>query len=132
MASNEKIINKYLKAAKKDCPKRLQKMLDTELKGSLIEFCNDKVSVTYELLENHFGKPEQCVAEYISSLDGININKKLCRSKRIWIAVISALIVIIILAIGTGIYMIKWNREHQPEQYEFKITEESSNEQNSQ
>ena len=47
MASNEKIINKYLKAAKKDCPKRLQKMLDTELKGSLIEFCNDKVSVTY-------------------------------------------------------------------------------------
>ena len=95
MALNEKIINKYLKAAKKDCPKRLQKMLDTELKGSLIEFCNDKVSVTYELLENHFGKPEQCVAEYISSLDGIHINKKLCRSKRIWIAVISALIVII-------------------------------------
>ena len=84
MASNEKIINKYLKAAKKDCPKRLQKMLDTELKGSLIEFCNDKVSVTYELLENHFGKPEQCVAEYISSLDGIHINKKLCRSKRIY------------------------------------------------
>ena len=107
-------------------------MLDTELKGSLIEFCNDKVSVTYELLENHFGKPEQCVAEYISSLDGFHINKKLCRSKRIWIAVISALIVIIILAIGTGIYMIKLNREHQPEQYEFKITEESSNEQNSQ
>ena len=26
MASNEKIINKYLKAAKKDCPKRLQKI----------------------------------------------------------------------------------------------------------
>ena len=65
-------------------------------------------------------------------IDGIHINKKLCRSKRIWIAVISALIVIIILAIGTGIYMIKWNREHQPEQYEFKITEESSNEQSNQ
>ena len=29
MASNEKIINKYLKAAKKDCPKRLRKKLDT-------------------------------------------------------------------------------------------------------
>ena len=47
MASNEKIINKYLKAAKKDCPKRLQKMLDTELKGSLIEFCNDKVRKSF-------------------------------------------------------------------------------------
>lgn len=113
-------------------PEKIKKMLDTELKGSLIEFCNDKVSVTYELLENHFGKPEQCVAEYISSLDGIHINKKLCRSKRIWIAVISALIVIIILAIGTGIYMIKWNKENQPTQYNLKITEESSNEQNSQ
>ena len=132
MASNEKIINKYLKAAKKDCPKRLQKMLDTELKVSLIEFCNDKVTVTYELLENHFGKPEQCVAEYISSLDGIHINKKLCHSKKVWKAVISALIVIIILAIGTVIYMIKWNKENHPTQYNLKITEESSNEQNSQ
>ena len=37
MASNEKIINKYLKAAKKDCPKRLQKMLDTELKESSLD-----------------------------------------------------------------------------------------------
>ena len=132
MASNEKTINKYLKAAKKDCPKRLRKKLDTELKSSLTEFCGDTVSVSYESLVEHFGKPEQYAAQYISSLDGIHINKKLCRSKRIWIAVISALIVIIILAIGTGIYMIKWNREHQPEQYEFKITEESSNEQNSQ
>ena len=132
MASNEKIINKYLKAAKKDCPKRLQKMLDTELKGSLIEFCNDKVTFTYELLENHFGKPEQCVAEYISSLDGIHINKKLCRSKRIWIAVISALIIIILMTIGALAHMIKWNREHNPTRCELEITEESSNEQSNQ
>lgn len=132
MASNEKTINKYLKAAKKDCPKRLRKKLDTELKSSLTEFCGDTVSVSYESLVEHFGKPEQYAAEYISSLDGIHINKKLCRSKRIWIAVISALIVIIILAIGTGIYMIKWNKENQPTQYNLKITEESSNEQNSQ
>ena len=132
MASNEKTINKYLKAAKKDCPKRLRKKLDTELKSSLTEFCGDTVSVSYESLVEHFGKPEQYAAEYISSLDGIQINKKLCRSKRIWIAVISALIVIIILANGTGIYMIKWNKENQPTQYNLKITEESSNEQNSQ
>ena len=84
MASNEKIINKYLKAAKKDCPKRLRKKLDTELKSSLTEFCGDTASVSYESLEKHFGKPEQYAAEYISSLDGIHINKKLCRSKRIW------------------------------------------------
>lgn len=132
MASNEKTINKYLKAAKKDCPKRLRKKLDTELKSSLTEFCGDTVSVSYESLVEHFGKPEQYAAEYISSLDGIHINKKLCRSKRIWIAVISALIVIIILAIGTGIYIIKWNKENHPTQYNLKITEESSNEQNSQ
>lgn len=132
MASNEKTINKYLKAAKKDCPKRLRKKLDTELKSSLTEFCGDTVSVSYESLVEHFGKPEQYAAEYISSLDGIHINKKLCRSKRIWIAVISALIVIIILAIGTGIYIIKWNKENRPTQYNLKITEESSNEQNSQ
>lgn len=132
MASNEKTINKYLKAAKKDCPKRLRKKLDTELKSSLTEFCGDTVSVSYESLVEHFGKPEQYAAEYISSLDGIHINKKLCRSKRIWIAVIFSLIVIIILAIGTGIYMIKWNKENQPTQYNLKITEESSNEQNSQ
>ena len=116
MASNEKTINKYLKAAKKDCPKRLRKKLDTELKSSLTEFCGDTVSVSYESLVEHFGKPEQYAAEYISSLDGIHINKKLCRSKRIWIAVISALIVIIILAIGTGIYIIKWNKENHPTQ----------------
>lgn len=132
MASNEKIINKYLKAAKKDCPKRLRKKLDTELKSSLTEFCGDTASVSYESLEKHFGKPEQYAAEYISSLDGIHINKKLCHSKKVWKAVISALIVIIILAIGTVIYMIKWNKENHPTQYNLKITEESSNEQSNQ
>lgn len=132
MASNEKIINKYLKAAKKDCPKRLRKKLDTELKSSLTEFCGDTASVSYESLEKHFGKPEQYAAEYISSLDGIHINKKLCRSKRIWIAVISALIIIILMTIGALAHMIKWNREHNPTRCELEITEESSNEQNSQ
>ena len=128
MASNEKIINKYLKAAKKDCPKRLRKKLDTELKSSLTEFCVDTASVSYESLENHFGKPEQYAAEYISSLDGIHINKKLCRSKRIWIAVISALAVIILMTIAALAYMLKWNREHQPTRYEIEITEVNSNE----
>lgn len=128
MASNEKIINKYLKAAKKDCPKKLRKKLDTELKNSLADFCGDASSVSYESLENHFGKPEQYAAEYISSLDGIHLNKKLCRSKRIWIAVISALAVIILMTIAALAYMLKWNREHHPTRYEIEITEVNSNE----
>lgn len=128
MKSTEKIICEYLKKAKRNCPARLRKRLDTELKNSLIEFCGNRNSVSYEMLEEHFGKPEQYALNYISLFDTAELNKKIKISGKIKIIVLLAAIAFIMLIFGTMLHMIAWNKATHP-QYIYETTEEISNEQ---
>ena len=83
MTSCNKLIKKYLKETKKNCPFALRKRLDSELKNNLTEFCEGQSSVTMEMIEKRFGKPEQYATEYLSLCDGTDLTKKLNHSKKI-------------------------------------------------
>ena len=51
MTSTDKLIKKYLKETKKNCPYALRKHLDAELKTSLIDFCESQDDPTMGTIE---------------------------------------------------------------------------------
>lgn len=124
MASNNILIKKYLKEAKKNCPFALRKRLDAELKNNLTEFCEGQSSVTMETIEKRFGKPEQYATEYLSLCDGTDLTKKLTHSKKIKITVLVTAIILISLVVGTMVYIIKRNEATSPVQIYINVTEE--------
>lgn len=128
MTSNNILIKKYLKEAKKNCPFALRKRLDAELKNNLTEFCEGQSSVTMETIEKRFGKPEQYATEYLSLCDGTDLTKKLTHSKKIKITVLVTAIILISLVVGTMVYIIKRNEATSPVQIYINVTEESTNE----
>lgn len=124
MTSNNILIKKYLKEAKKNCPFALRKRLDAELKNNLTEFCEGQSSVTMETIEKRFGKPEQYATEYLSLCDGTDLTKKLTHSKKIKITVFVTAIILISLVVGTMVYIIKRNEATSPVQIYINVTEE--------
>ena len=128
MTSCNKLIKKYLKETKKNCPFALRKRLDSELKNNLTEFCEGQSSVTMEMIEKRFGKPEQYATEYLSLCDGTDLTKKLNHSKKIKITVLVTAIILISLVVGTMVYIIKCNEATSPVQIYINVTEESTNE----
>lgn len=128
MTSCNKLIKKYLKETKKNCPFALRKRLDAELKNNLTEFCGGQSSVTMEMIEKRFGKPEQYATEYLSLCDGTDLTKKLNHSKKIKITVLVTAIILISLIVGTMVYIIKHNEATSPVQIYINVTEESTNE----
>lgn len=124
MTSNNILIKKYLKEAKKNCPFALRKRLDAELKNNLTEFCEGQSSVTMETIEKRFGKPEQYATEYLSLCDGTDLTKKLTHSKKIKITVLVTAIILISLVVGTMVYIIKRNEATSPVQIYINVTEE--------
>lgn len=128
MTSNNILIKKYLKEAKKNCPFALRKRLDAELKNNLTEFCEGQSSVTMEMIEKRFGKPEQYATEYLSLCDGTDLTKKLNHSKKIKITVLVTAVILIVATIGTLFFVIKWNEHHQPEYIYIDVTEDNKNE----
>ena len=77
MTSTDKLIKKYLKETKKNCPYALRKHLDAELKTSLIDFCESQDDPTMGTIEKRFGNPKQYAAEYISLCEANDIDKRI-------------------------------------------------------
>ena len=130
MASNNKLIKKYIKVAKKNCPKALRKRLDNELKNNLIEFCNSEDFTTAEIIENKFGKPEQYAAEYLSLCDTDDLKKKLNNSKTIKTAIIATALVILLTFFAAIVYIVKRSDESRPKYIYVTVTEEDEDDKN--
>ena len=124
MTSNNKLIKQYIKKVKKNCPHALRKRLDAELKNNLTEFCEGQDSITMEMIEKRFGKPEQHVAEYLPLCDGTDLAKKLNHSKIIKITVLITSIIFILSVVGTMFFIIKYNESTSPSQIYINVTEE--------
>ena len=130
MTSTDKLIKKYLKETKKNCPYALRNHLDAELKTSLIDFCETQDNPTMETIEKRFGNPKQYAAEYLSLCEGSDLAKKLNHSKKVKITVLVTAAILVLLAIGTMIYIIKHNESTSPSQVYINVSEESGNEKN--
>lgn len=109
MTSTDKLIKKYLKETKKNCPYALRKYLDAELKTGLIDFCELQDNLTMEKIEKRFGNPKQYAAEYLSLCDANDVDKKLNHSKKVKITILISSLILILLFIVTMICIIKHN-----------------------
>ena len=129
MTSTDKLIKKYLKETKKNCPYALRKYLDAELKTSLIDFCESQDNPTMGTIEKRFGNPKQYAAEYISLCEANDIDKRINHSKKIKLTLLIATLVLIIAAILTVVFVVQWNKKNHPTYvYTDVIDEENGNE----
>lgn len=126
MASNNKLIRKYLKETKKNCPYALRKHLDFELKTSLIEFCDSQNNLTMEMIEKRFGNPKQYAAEYLSFCDANDINKKLNNSKRIKLTLLIVVLILIFVTAITATFIFRWNKNNHPTYVYTDVTDEEN------
>lgn len=83
-----------------------------------------------ETIEKRFGNPKQYAAEYLSLCEGSDLAKKLNHSKKVKITVLVTAAILVLLAIGTMIYIIKHNESTSPSQVYIIVSEESKNEKN--
>lgn len=128
MTSTDKLIKKYLKETKKNCPYALRKHLNAELKTGLIDFCELQDNLTMEKIEKRFGNPKQYAAEYLSLCDANDVDKKLNHSKKVRITILISFLTLILLFIVTMVCIIKHNESTSPSQVYINVSEESKNE----
>ena len=126
MTSTDKLIKKYLKETKKNCPYALRKHLDAELKTSLIDFCESHDNLTMEKIEKRFGNPKQYAAEYLSFCDANDINKKLDNSKRIKFTLLIAVLILIFVTAITATFIFRWNKNNHPTYVYTDVTDEEN------
>ncbi len=124
MTSTDKLIRKYLRETKKNCPYALRKHLDIELKTSLIEFCDLQNDLTMEMIEKHFGNPKQYAAEYLSLCDVSDIYKRISNTKKVKIVLLVIAILFVIGAILTTTMIIRWNKNNHPAYVYTDVTDE--------
>lgn len=114
MAAADRIVKRYLREAKKNCPRALRSRLDVELKTSLLEFYESNNDITTEMIEKRFGNPKQYAAEYLSLCDANVIGKKLESSKKIKITVFTLIIIVLLALAATMLYIIEYNKTTNP------------------
>lgn len=120
---NRKVIDSYLKAAKKNCPRKYKKQLSEELENSLLEFCEGKENVTKQAVENKFGDPRQYAAEFFSTYGEAEFAKEVRRMKRTRMAIVAAIVLAALLLLGTVAFIIRWNQEHKAVYVYYNVSE---------
>lgn len=126
MAAADRIVKRYLREAKKNCPRALRSRLDVELKTSLLEFYESNNNITTEMIEKRFGNPKQYAAEYLSLCDANVIGKKLESSKKIKITVFTLIIIVLLALAATMLYIIEYNKTTNPTYIYIDVEEESN------
>lgn len=125
---NRILINSYLKAAKKNCPRKYKKQLAEELENSLVEFCEGNENVTKQTIEDKFGNPKQYATEFISVYGQDELKKELNRIKKIRVAIIATIVLAALLLFGTVVLIIHWNEKSKPAFVYYNVSEGVVNE----
>ncbi len=123
--TNDSIIKNYIKKVTKLIPSTYRSRLQTELHSSITECFHDVPELTVSMLQERFGTPEEFATEYLSGMDGEELQATLARSKKQKRILTIVLICILLLLIPVSIWICSEGERHREFFYSGGI--ESSN-----
>ena len=111
--TNDSIIKHYIKKVTKLIPSTYRSRLQTELHSSITECFHDTPELTVSMLYERFGTPEAFATEYLSSMDGEELQATLARSKKQKRILTIALIVLLLLLFLISIWIYSEGERHR-------------------
>lgn len=111
--TNDSIIKNYIKKVTKLIPSTYRSRLQTELHSSITECFHDATELTTSMLHERFGTPEGFATEYLSGMDGEDLQSTLARSKKQKRILTIALIALLLLLIPIGIWIFTEGERHK-------------------
>lgn len=121
--TNDSIIKNYIKKVTKLIPSTYRSRLQTELHSSITECFHDSPELTVSMLYERFGTPEEFATEYLSGMDGEELQATLARSKKQKRILTIALIALLLLLIPISIWIFTEGERHKGYYYSETITE---------
>ncbi|MBR6537073.1 MAG: hypothetical protein IKT67_07705 [Lachnospiraceae bacterium] len=119
--TNDSIIKNYIKQVLKLIPSTYRSRLQTELHSSITECFHDTPELTVSMLQEHFGTPKEFATEYLSGMDGEELQSTLARSKKQKRILSIALICLLVLLIPVSIWIFTEGDRHVGHFYTDKI-----------
>lgn len=110
--TNDSIIKNYTKKVTKLIPGTYRSRLKTELQSSINECFHDAPELTVSMLQERFGTPEEFATEYLSGMDGEELQATLARSKKQKRILTIALIALLLLLIPISIWIFTEGDRH--------------------
>ena len=111
--TNDSIIKNYIKKVTKLIPSTYRSRLQTELHSSITECFYDAPELTVSMLYERFGTPEEFATEYLSGMDGEELQATLTRSKKQKRILTVALIALLLLLIPISIWIYSEGERHR-------------------
>lgn len=110
--TNDSIIKNYIKNVTKLIPSTYRSRLQTELHSSITECFYDAPELTVSMLYERFGTPEEFATEYLSGMDGEELQVTLARSKKQKHILTVVLICLLLLLIPISIWICSEGERH--------------------
>ena len=89
-----------------------------KLELTILEYCEEEKNVTYDSICQTFGKPQDVLNDYLSTLDVSEMSKKIATSKWIKITIFT---LVLLAGIATAAYAINLYKTFQVFKYEDSI-----------
>ena len=124
--TNDSIIKNYIKKVTKLIPSTYRSRLQTELHSSITECFHDASELTISMLQERFGTPEEFATEYLSGMDGEELQATLARSKKQKRILTIALIVLLLLLIPISIWICNEGDRHEGRYYKNEVIDHST------
>ncbi len=123
---NDSVIKNYIKKVTKLIPNTYRSRLQTELHNSIIERFHNTPELTVSMLYEHFGTPEEFATEYLSCMDGEELQATLSRSKKQKRILSIALIFLLLLLIPISIWICSEGERHEGRYYKNEVIDHST------
>ena len=113
--ANINAIKQYCKSVRKElsCPRKIKCDLIARIMPDLEAYADENPNASFDDISAHFGTPKEVAESYLSSLDEDELKKRLNKAKKIWAAVISSCIIIVLLFTVLVVSLINDSKKHQ-------------------
>lgn len=121
--TNDSIIKNYIKKVTKLIPSTYRSRLQTELHSSITECFHDAPELTVSMLYERFGTPEEFASEYLSGMDGEELQSTLARPKKQRKLLLVTLISLLVLLIPVIFWIFNEEKRHTSYYYSETLME---------
>ncbi len=119
--TNDSIIKNYIKKVLKLIPSTYRSRLQTELHSSITECFHDDPELTVSMIQEHLGTPKDFATEYLSGMDGEELQATLAQSRNQKRILTIVLIALLLLLISISIWIYSEGERHRGYYHSSKI-----------
>ena len=106
MGSNVAAVKCYLRSVSKalPCGRKAKKQLLSQISNSIEDYLQENPNADFEMVQSHFGTPQEIVASYINEQDPSALVKKMRIKKKVLVIVSGVMVAILLMWAGSVVW----------------------------